>query len=364
MSLPKLAIKNFVLDRCIFQGGMGVGVSLHPLAGAVAREGGLGIISSAGLRTIVTRRDGKVVDTYTATRIEIEKAKSVACGRPIGINVMCAVVRDYEQTIKAAIDGGVDAIISGAGLPLGLPGIKAPGKTALIPIVSSARALEIICKRWERVGYRPDAVVLEGPMAGGHLGFKPEEVENNEFALEKLLSPVLEVASKCGNFPVIVAGGLYTHEDNLKYLTLGASGGQMATRFLVTEESSASDAYKQAVISAGVDDITVVSYPEKGPASPCGLPFRVLRSSPMYHGHVANCNFGYLLQKGEDGKFAGCKAMPVNQNHDQYVCICGGLVGSAGYAPLTPPLYTVGVNAYRVDRILSVAELMAELCGT
>src|SRR3989338_543044 len=217
--LPKLKIKNFCLNCCIGQGGMGVGVSRYPLARAVADEGGLGVLSSAGLRTIVSLEEGREVSTYDAVRMEIEKARSLSNGGAIGINVMCALVGSYEDTIRASIDAKADAILSGAGLPLGLPGIKPPGHTALIPIVSSARALEIIVKRWERLGYRPDAAVLEGPLAGGHLGFKIIEVDDPEFTLEKLLPAVLEVAHKHGDFPIIVAGGIYTYEDILKFLS-------------------------------------------------------------------------------------------------------------------------------------------------
>ena len=364
MKLPTLNIKNVHLDNCIFQGGMGVGVSLHPLAGAVSKKGGLGIVSSAGLRTLVSIRDGKPVDTYTAVRIEIERAQSLSGGRPIGINVMCALVRDYETTIRAAIDAKVDAIISGAGLPLGLPSIAPPGHTALIPIVSSARALEIIVKRWERVGYRPDAVVLEGPLAGGHLGFKMAEVDNPEFALEKLLPEVLDVAHLNGDIPVIVAGGVYTHEDIVRFLACGAQGVQIGIRFAATYESSATPAYKQAIVDATADDIMVMAYPEKTPASPCGLPFRILKSSPMYvKGRVPNCNMGYVLQRGPDRKLSVCQAMPKSEECKSFFCICNGLLASAGYASTEPALYTVGSNAYRVNKILSVAELMAELRG-
>lgn len=364
MKLPTLTVKNFSIDYPIFQGGMGVGVSLSPLAGGVSKERGLGIVSSAGLRTIVSSQQKKSVDTYTAVRIELERAKSLSEGRPVGINVMCALVGDYEDTIRASIDANIDAIITGAGLPLGLPSIKPPGHTALIPIVSSARALEIIVKRWERVGYQPDAVVLEGPLAGGHLGFKMSEVDDPEFALEKLLPQVLEVSSKHGNFPIIVAGGVYTHGDIVRFLMMGASGVQIGTRFLATHESSASDAYKQAVVAAGIDDLTVVAYPDSTPASPCGLPFRILKSSPMYtEGREPKCNLGYVLQKGPDQKCSVCQAMPKSPNCKSFLCICNGLMASAGYAPTEPPLYTVGTNAYRVNKILSVAELMEELRG-
>jgi len=364
MKLPSLAIKNVRLKYSVFQGGMGVGGSLHPLAGAVAKEGGLGIVSSAALRTIVSLRDGKEVDTYTAVRIELERARSLADKGAIGINVMCAIVRDYDDTIRASIDERVDAIVTGAGLPLGLPGIQPPGHTALIPIVSSARALENIIKRWERLRYRPDAVVLEGPLAGGHLGFKPEEIDNPAFTLERLLPPVLDVAHKHGGFPVIVAGGLFTHEDIVKFRQLGASGAQLGTRFMGTDEFSGTDEYKRAVVQAGRDDITVVAYPDKTPASPCGLPFRILTNSPMYRaGRMAKCDKGYVLQRGPDGKHSSCQAMPRNPKNRSFFCICNGLLASAGYNPTEPPLYTVGTNAYRVNKIVPVAELMKELCG-
>ena len=364
MKLPTLTVKNFSIRYPIWQGGMGVGVGRPFLVSEVSKREGLGILSSAGLSSVYSLQEGKHIGTYEAVRMEIEQAKSLSNGRPVGINVMRALSRDFDDTIRAAVDAGVDAIVSGAGLPVDLPSIIPPGLTALIPIISSARALEIIVKRWERVGYRPDAVVLEGPLAGGHLGFKITEVDDPEFALEKLLPPVLDVAAKHGNFPVIVAGGIYTNADIVRFLMIGASGVQIGTRFLATHESSASEAYKQAVISAGIDDLTVVAYPDNTSASPCGLPFRILKSSPMYTvGREPKCNLGYVLQKGPDQKFSVCQAMPKSPNCKSFLCICNGLMASAGYAPTEPALYTVGTNAYRVNKILSVAELMEELCG-
>jgi len=359
MKLPEMSVKNFTTHKPMVQGGMGVYVSGYPLAGAVSREGGLGVISSAGLRDIVSLRENEKVSTYIAVRKEIEMAQDLAGpGNPIGINIMWALRNTYQDTIRAAIDAGVDAIISGAGLPTDLPTIQKPGKTALIPIVSSHRALRAILKRWEeRAGYRPDAVVLEGPKAGGHLGFKMNEIDDPEFSLEKILPPVLEMAHQHGDFPVIVAGGIYDHSDIVKFLAMGAKGVQMGTRFLATIESSATQEYKQAVVGATEADIHVVC-PEDGPASPCGLPFRILKCSPMYSAsREAQCNRGYLLHKGS------CEAMQGKPNNSKYFCICNGLLSSAGYAPEEPALYTVGTNAYRVDKILSVADLMAELRG-
>src|SRR5512135_785516 len=204
----------------IIQGGMGVGVSLFPLASAVAKEGGVGIVSSACLDRLVSKRTGKKLNSYEGAYEEVSLAKNK--GGFAGINIMCALARDYNDSVKGALDAGADVIISGAGLPLTLPAIQAPKDTALIPIVSSARALELICKKWERLGYRPDAVVLEGPLAGGHLGFKMDQVDLDSNRLENLLPPVKDMAKKYGDFPVIVAGGIYTHADILRFLGMGA----------------------------------------------------------------------------------------------------------------------------------------------
>lgn len=360
MALPSLSIKGKKLSAPIIQGGMGVGVSLSPLAGAVAKEGGLGIVSSAVLDRLVSKRNGKKVGTYDAVYEEISLSK--ANGGIAGINIMVALARDYEASVRGAIDAGADVIISGAGLPMGLPSIQPPKDTALIPIVSSARALELICKKWERLGYRPDAAVLEGPLAGGHLGFKIDEIDIESNRLENLFPPVKDVAMKYGGFPVIVAGGIYSHEDIVRYLGMGADGVQMGTRFLVTEESSATAEYKNAVIGAREEDI-LVAY---DPGSPCGLPFRIIKQSPMYVSAVNAsrkplCDKGYVLLKDSEGKFSRCPAKEGNENH---FCICNGLLSSAGYNPEDEqPLYTVGTNAYRVNKIYPVKDLMDELKG-
>jgi len=275
-NLPQLKIKGKVAHVPIVQGGMGIGVSLSPLASAVAAEGGVGIVSSACLNRLVSRRNGKTFTTYDAVYEEISLAKSK--GGVAGINIMVAIQQDYDDSVRGAIDAGADVIISGGGLPLNLPGIKNPEETALVPIISSARALELICKKWERLGYRPDAVVLEGPLAGGHLGFKFDQIYLEANKLENLFFPVKEMSLKYGGFPVVVAGGVYTHDDIVRFLRMGADGVQMGTRFLATEESSASARYKQAVVNARREDILVA---EK-PGSPCGMPFMVIKNSPMF----------------------------------------------------------------------------------
>ena len=345
----------------IFQGGMGVGVSLAPLASAVAAAGGLGLISSAGLDRIVSRRLGRKVGIYEAVRLEVEAAK--ARGGFAGVNIMVALQRDFVSSVRAALDAGADAIVSGAGLPLSLPAVQPARSTALIPIVSSARALAVICRRWERQHVRPDAVVLEGPLAGGHLGFRADQVDLEENTLERLLPPVKEVAEAHGDLPVIVAGGIYSHADIRRFLALGADGVQIGTRFLATEESSASPAYKQAVVRARPEDMVVAN----APGSPCGLPFRVLRESPMYRDALLQarpprCSKGYVLFKDADGRFTQCAAKDDNEH---FFCICEGLFSAAGYDPdREKPLYTAGTTAARVDRILTTSELMAELAGS
>lgn len=359
-TMQPLIIKGKTLNVPIVQGGMGVGVSLYPLASAVAREGGLGIISSACLDRLVSKRNGKKVNTYEAAYEEVSLARS--SGGVAGINIMIALANSYEDSVKGALDAGADVIISGAGLPLSLPAIQPPKDTALIPIVSSARALELICKKWERLKYRPDAVVLEGPLAGGHLGFKVEQVDLECNTLENLFPPVKETAIKYGDFPVIVAGGIYTHEDIIRFLKMGADGVQMGTRFLATDESSATNAYKQAVINAKEEDIIVTIKP----TSPCGLPMRLIKTCPMYvtaqkRLRPPKCDKGYVLLKDSEGRYTRC---PAKASNEEYFCICNGLLSSAGYNPdEEEPLYTVGVNADRIDKIVPVKTLMDELTG-
>ena len=359
--LKPLIIKGKKIRVPIIQGGMGVGVSLHPLAKAVAQEGGVGIVSSACVDRIVSKRTGKKMNIYESVYEEISLSKIK--GGFTGINIMAALGRDYIASVKGALDAGADVIISGAGLPLNLPAIQAPKDTALVPIVSSARALDIICKKWEKLGYRPDAVVLEGPLAGGHLGFRIDQVDLDCNKLENLLPPVKDMAKKFGDIPVIVAGGIYTHDDIVRFMDMGADGVQMGTRFLATNESSASEAYKQAVVRAKEEDIIVAHRP----GSPCGLPFRVIKQSPMYvsslqRKRTPKCDKGYVLMKDAEGQYTVC---PAKEDNENYFCICNGLLSSAGYNPdKEESLYTVGTNASRVEKIVSVKTLMDELTGT
>lgn len=354
--MKPLIIKGKKIKFPIIQGGMSIGISQHYLTRAVADEGGFGVIGGAALNLVLQHRDGKKRNIYEAVREEISLAKED--GKLAGINLMRAVDIDYVDSVKAAIDVGVDAIISGAGLPINLPSICNPRETALIPIVSSARALEIIIKKWEKVGYRPDAVILEGPLAGGHLGFKFSEVEKEKNKLENLFPAVKEAAMKNGDFPVIVAGGIYSHEDIIKFLKMGANGVQLGIRFLATNESSADYKFKMAVIGCSQDDIEVSRN------SPCGLPFRIIRQSPAVicsKYRPTFCNRGYVLQKDSEGKYAICPAKEDNKN---FFCICNALLSATGiYTDKESPAWTVGETAWRINKLLSVKELMDRLKG-
>ncbi|MEK7181397.1 MAG: nitronate monooxygenase [Patescibacteria group bacterium] len=361
IEIPKVAIRGLDSGVILIQGGMGACISLSPLAGAVASRGGVGTVSFVGLDWVVKRRTGRTVSHHEAARLEIGEARRLSGNRgAIAINCMVLIEKTYIPSIEGAIEGGVNAIVAGAGLPLTLPEIVGSAKVALIPIVSSARALKIICQRWNRYGRMPDAVVLEGPLAGGHLGFRAEDIPKPEFRLENLFGPVKKVAEENGNFPVIVAGGIYSREDIVWWTNAGADGVQIGTRFAATHESGASEEFKLAIVAAREEDIEVAV----NPGSPSGMPFRVIRTSPGYiqalaHGRPLRCDKQLLLHKGKDGRQT-CLAL---EGYDAF-CICNALASAAGVNNTSDlPIYTVGTNAARVDRILSVNELMDELVG-
>lgn len=360
MTLPSMKIKNYEMNVPIIQGGMGIGLSSYTLAGAVALEGGMGVLSSAGLDRIVSKRHNRKMKAREAAAQDVRDAKFLGKGGAIGMNIMVAVINQYEDSVYGSMDGGVDAIISGAGLPLQLPEIALKHPRAkdvlLIPIVSSGRALDIICKRWSRAGRLPDAVVVEGPLAGGHIAWRNvEEALDPSNKLENLLSDVFAVAKKWGNMPVIAAGGVYSHEDIKMYLEMGCAGVQMGTRFLATYESGANEKYKKLLVASTEGDIELASKP----GSPCGMLFRVLKQSPFYQealnrGRAPKCDKGYLLNKGN---------CPSKYENEKTFCICNGLLASIELNVNEKELYTVGSKAYLIDRIMSVKELMYELQG-
>ena len=223
-------IGNIEIKIPIVQGGMGVGISLSGLASAVANEGGLGVISCAGLGLLYPKRKG----TYTEKCIsgleeEIRKARKKTNGI-IGVNVMVAL-SNYADMIRTAINEKIDVIFSGAGLPLDLPAYLTPdSSTKLVPIVSSSRAAKIICDKWlANYNYLPDAIVVEGPKAGGHLGFKKEQLQDQSYALESLIPAVVAIAnsySEKKNIPIIAAGGISTGEDIARFMEFGCTDGK------------------------------------------------------------------------------------------------------------------------------------------
>jgi nitronate monooxygenase len=344
--MKELNIGGLIIPTPIIQGGMGVGISLSGLASAVAAEGGVGVISAAGLGMLYkTHSNDYLANCIYGLKEEIRIARSKTKGI-LGVNIMVALT-NYEDLVRTSIEEGIDIVISGAGLPLDLPKFLTPGcKTRLVPIVSSARAASLICNKWlANYNYLPDAVIVEGPKAGGHLGFKPEQIFDENFAIEKLIPEVVSVVNPIGllngkEIPVIAAGGIYSGADIVKILELGASGVQMGTRFVTTNECDASIEFKQAYLDATKDDVTIIK-------SPVGMPGRAIKSP--------------FLDEVMAGKRQP-KTCPVN-------CIRTCDISTAPYciiASLTSALrgnfrrgYAfAGSNVWRTNKIIPVKELM------
>ena len=257
----------------VIQGGMGVGVSLSKLAGAVAAAGGIGVISTAQIGF----QDSDFLKNPLASNLraigeEVKKARQIAKDGIIGVNIMVDT-RRYEEYVKAAVLAGVDLIISGAGLPMKLPELIGAAKTKIAPIVSSLKSFQVITKYWMKKYNRiPDFVIIEGPEAGGHLGFRKEELDSiSRETYDKEIEKIIDLANEL-SVPVIVAGGVYTKEDMKRYLEMGANGVQVATRFVTTTECDASDAYKNAYLNAKKEDIVIID-------SPVGMPGRAIRNA-------------------------------------------------------------------------------------
>ena len=362
MSLPPLKIGKKQADIPIIQGGMGVGISWEKLAGAVAREGAVGVVSAVGTGyryPNLVKRDkfGRPINSiYThskeaLTRI-IQEAKRISQGRGlIGVNILCAIT-DYGRVVRDAVEAGADLIISGAGLPMKLPEYVEDDSVALVPIVSSARAMNLICRAWEKKYKRlPDAVVLEGPKSGGHQGFKYEECFMEEYQLENLFPSVLEEAQRWGGIPVIVAGGGWSYEDIKYYIERGAAGVQMATRFIATHECDAPPIYKEIVLSAEEEDIILLKSPVGYPLRVIKTPFieRLLAGYNGWNGCVSNCITP--CNKGEEAKKVG-------------FCIADRL-GQAWLGNYEEGIFISGANGHLLKRqgIVSVKELLDMLTG-
>ncbi len=374
--IKALKIGDLVLKRPVIQGGMGVGISLHKLAGAVAASGGMGLISTAqiGFRE-PDFKTNFVEANLRAIRREMQKAREIAPKGAIGFNIMVAT-KHYDLWVKEAIKSGADAIVSGAGLPVRLPeyaqaayeemkaGLaEAVKKVKLAPIVSSAKSAQVICRLWDRKYKQvPDFVVVEGPLAGGHLGFSREELTEygadtknvpetyDQEAYDKEVRSIMEVVKTYEekyqkHIPVVTAGGIYTHEDVKHQFELGAEGVQVATRFVTTEECDAPDAYKQAYINAKKEDIVITQ-------SPVGMPGRAILNP--------------FLKQIKEGIRPAIKTCFQCLEHCDIrtipYCITQALVNAAE-GDEDHALLFCGSNAYRAEKIEKVDDVMKELVG-
>jgi nitronate monooxygenase len=348
---PALKIGDRIVPLPIIQGGMSVGISLAGLASAVAREGGIGVIGTAGIGMLEFEPSTRFVEKNNdALRKEIHKARELSNGLGLlGVNIMVAL-SNFTDLARTAIEEGIDVIFAGAGLPLNLPALATDRMpTKLVPIVSSGRAARIIAKRWtEKYNYVPDAFVLEGPLAGGHLGFKLEHIADPEYGLEKLLPEVLIEARRLEDHygksvPVIAAGGIYTGADIYRFLQMGASGVQMATRFVTTHECDAAIEFKQAYLAARPEDIVIIK-------SPVGLPGRAVRNAFIDDVNAGNrkpfkCPYHCIIT---------CDVAK------SPYCIALALV-NAQQGRLDNGFAFCGSNAHRATEIISVKELVSAL---
>ena len=346
---PPLKIGQHTARLPIVQGGMAVGISLSGLASAVAEAGGIGVIAAPGVGLFEPDFAKNFFEAnLRGLRNEIRRARAKTRG-VLGVNIMVALT-DFAEMAKAAIDEGIDIIFAGAGLPLRLPELLGENRhTKLVPIVSSGRAARILCKKWhDDFNYTPDGFVVEGPLAGGHLGFKADELGSPENRLERLVPEVIEAvrpfAEAAGRpIPVIAAGGVFSGEDIYNTLQLGASGVQMATRFVATEECDASPAFKQAYIESKEGDAVIIK-------SPVGMPGRALRNA-----FIDSVNAG-------NKKPFKCPTHCVktcNYQESPY-CIFIALI-NAQRGNLAGGFAFCGANVHRVKEIVTVKALVGSL---
>ncbi len=353
-----MKIGKYEIKHPIVQGGMGVGISWDKLAGNVSKEGGLGVVSAVGTgyynnkefshKNISDRPYGE--DNFYSkdglTQI-IHNARKICGDAPLAVNALYAS-NDYGRMVHDACEAGANIIITGAGIPTNMPEFTQDfPDVALIPIVSSARALKLICKKWKRYNRVPDAVIVEGPLSGGHQGFKYEDCFKEEFQLENIVPPVIEEAKNWGDIPVIAAGGIWDKNDIDKFLAMGCAGVQMATRFIGTFECDANDNLKNVLLNAKEDDIKLLK-------SPVGLPARGVRT-----------NLQKSIEDGTAPKVAcisNCVA-PCNRGEEAKAvgyCIADRL--SDAYLGRTETgLFFTGSNGYKLEKLISVKELMDKL---
>jgi nitronate monooxygenase len=349
MKLPELIIGNLRASVPIIQGGMGIGVSMHRLAAAVANEGGIGIIS--GVQIGFREKDfisNNLAANLRALKNEIKLARTLSPNGILGVNLMVAV-NDYAEYVKACIQERIDLIVSGAGLPMELPGLVRGSGTMIAPIVSSAKAAALICRYWDKkFQVAPDMIVVEGPKAGGHLGFGREELANDcAPSLEKLLSEIKNAVEAFQSkydrrIPLVVAGGIYDGADIAKFLNLGADGVQMATRFVTTVECDAAESFKQAYINTNEGDIVIVQ-------SPVGMPGRAIRNA-------------FIKSVESQGRDVICMyrcLKPCDPSKAPY-CISTALI-NAVCGNTDNGLVFCGSNAYKSREVTTVGDLIKSL---
>lgn len=357
-----LIIGDLVAKRPVIQGGMGVGISLSSLAGAVAESGGIGLISTAqiGFKEPDFEKNPEAAN-LRAVKTELEKAREIAGGGIVGFNIMVAT-RDYPAYVHAAVEAGADVIVSGAGLPVKLPEYVRGSRVKIAPIVSSVKSASVICKMWDRkYSCAPDFVVIEGPLAGGHLGFSREEIEKfradredtdqcyDRAGYDKEIRGILQVVGEYGkkygkHIPVISAGGVFSREDMAHHMALGVDGVQVGTRFVTTVECDAPQAYKEAYIQAKKEDIVIVK-------SPVGMPGRAIKNA--------------FLAKVQDEPEKIMRCFRCLEHCDPKTapyCITMALIRAA-LGDVDNALLFCGYNAWQCSRIEQVEDVMADLCG-
>jgi len=360
MKLAPFKIGKHLIQKPIVQGGMGVGISWDRLAGSVSKEGGLGVVSAVGTGYYHDKTHAKLSfgrphtekNFYSTEGLKeiFANARKICGDAPLACNVLYAI-NDYGRVVRDSCEAGADIIITGAGLPTNMPEFTADfPDVALVPIVSSGKALKIICKRWEQRYKRlPDAVIVEGPLSGGHQGVPYEDCYKPEYQLEVLVPDVIEEAKKWGDIPVIAAGGIWNHADIIKFIEMGCAGVQMGTRFIGTYECDAPDSFKQILMNAKEEDIILMKSPVGYPAR--GVKTNLQKSIENKTAPEVKCISNCIApcKSGEEAKSVG-------------YCIADRLADAVLDNEETG-LYFSGSNGYKIDKIVSVAELMRELMG-
>lgn len=352
MKYSSLKIGDLHIEKPIIQGGMGIGVSLSGLAGAVAKEGGIGIISTAqiGFRESDFEEHPQAANRRAIVS-ELAKARKIAPNGVIGFNIMVAL-RDYEGHVRTAAEAGADLIVSGAGLPVDLPAYVEGTHTKIAPIVSTEKSAKVILKYWDRKYSRTaDLVIIEGPKAGGHLGFTHEQLNTyDKTAYDTEIQKIIRVIDSYGQkygcrIPVVLAGGIYDAASVAHAFELGADAVQAATRFVTTQECDADIRYKETYLKANKEDIQIVR-------SPVGMPGRAIVNSFMKR-----------VMDGEKcppKKCLGCMK-GCNPSEIPY-CITEALIHAAR-GETEEALLFCGADAWKTEKIETVKEVIDSLLG-